>query len=229
MESTVEMFVDIAPYLTDPLVLVGFALMLIFGVHRTLIKSSILKPLSAASSNRVVRLLLHYGFAIAIILTLFGFGLAYLKESKRETEVELTRLQAEKILQKHRGSLEYCIRDIEFAFFLDFVFTDERNLGLGIDVYTARMASIPGGLELVHPQFTLPEEFGRFPGPQKLSTTFPDANRCIIDVIHGDFGNFALKDSDGMIHRYVTEYGAKLVREIEKYDPDIEINNRTDW
>jgi hypothetical protein len=56
-------------------VLVGFALLLVFGIHRTLIKAGILQPVSKAASDRNVRLLLHYGFVIAIVVIILGFGL----------------------------------------------------------------------------------------------------------------------------------------------------------
>ena len=39
-----EAFSKIAPHLANPLVLVGFVLLLFFGVHRTLIRSGILRP-----------------------------------------------------------------------------------------------------------------------------------------------------------------------------------------
>jgi hypothetical protein len=70
-------FSQIAPYLTHPLVLIGFGLMLVFGVHRVLLRSHLLQPLSARSSSMVVRLVLHYGFLLAVLLIILGFGLAF--------------------------------------------------------------------------------------------------------------------------------------------------------
>jgi hypothetical protein len=78
-------FHDIAPYLSHPLVLIGFVLLLVFSVHRALLKSQLLKPLSPGNSNTILRLLLHYGFIIAILLILAGFGLAFLRESHAAT------------------------------------------------------------------------------------------------------------------------------------------------
>jgi len=69
-------FAKIAPYLANPLVLIGFALLLFFGVHRALIKSKILPAVSPTASNRIVRLILHYGFVVALVLILCGFGFA---------------------------------------------------------------------------------------------------------------------------------------------------------
>jgi hypothetical protein len=72
-------FSKVAPYLTNPLVLIGFVLLLFFGVHRVLIKSGVLVPVSRTASGKIVRLLLHYGFVVALLLILCGFGLAYFK------------------------------------------------------------------------------------------------------------------------------------------------------
>lgn len=68
-------FARIAPFLTHPLALVGYALFLFFSVHRVLIRSGLLQPLSSTASNRVVQLLLKYGFAIAITSVVAGFAL----------------------------------------------------------------------------------------------------------------------------------------------------------
>lgn len=75
-------FRDIAPYLTHPLTLIGYALLLMFGVHRVLIKSRLLQPLSHTSSGSVLRLLLHYGFIIAVLLIVAGFGLQFFREAR---------------------------------------------------------------------------------------------------------------------------------------------------
>jgi tetratricopeptide (TPR) repeat protein len=69
-------FSEIAPHLANPLVLVGFVLLLFFGIHRTLIKSGILQPISASQSGTVVKILLRYGFLIALLLIVAGFGFA---------------------------------------------------------------------------------------------------------------------------------------------------------
>ncbi len=66
-------FSRIAPYLTHPLVLVGFVLLLFFAVHQALIKSGIIRPLSPAAGSNVVRTLLRYGFIVALVSILAGF------------------------------------------------------------------------------------------------------------------------------------------------------------
>ena len=51
-------FDKIAPYLKDPLVLVGFALLLFFGLTRSMIKSGLLKPISGRLSYRLLQTIL---------------------------------------------------------------------------------------------------------------------------------------------------------------------------
>lgn len=70
-------FSQIAPYLTHPLVLVGFVLLLFFGVHRLLIGSGIIPKLSPTAGGRVLRILLRYGFIIALVIIVLGFALEF--------------------------------------------------------------------------------------------------------------------------------------------------------
>ena len=76
MGSFVE-FESIALYLQHPMVLVGFVLFLFFGLHRVLIRSRIIPPLSQQSGSRVVQTLLRYGFVVAVLVIVFGFALEF--------------------------------------------------------------------------------------------------------------------------------------------------------
>lgn len=67
------------PYLQHPLVLVGFTLMLMFGVHRQLIKSGILPKLTRKEGSGIVRLLIQYGFWIGLAVLISGILLQLLK------------------------------------------------------------------------------------------------------------------------------------------------------
>ena len=58
-------FAKIAPFLTHPLVLTGFVLMLFFGLLKALLKAGIIPQLTQATGGAVVKLLLKYGFIIA--------------------------------------------------------------------------------------------------------------------------------------------------------------------
>jgi hypothetical protein len=72
---------DLTNILIHPLSLVGEVLLLVFGVHRLLVKSHILPPVDAIQGSEIVKRILHYGFVIAIITIIGGFGLAALNTS----------------------------------------------------------------------------------------------------------------------------------------------------
>lgn len=78
MES-VAGFKEVAPYLTHPLVLVGFILFVFFGIHRTLLLAKIIPPLEPSEGSKVVQLLLRYGFWIALVAMIIGFALTFHK------------------------------------------------------------------------------------------------------------------------------------------------------
>lgn len=71
------LFTKIAPYLAHPLTLVGFVLLLSFGIHRLLVTSKIIQPLNPSEGSKVVHTLLRYGFVIALVVILLGFGLQF--------------------------------------------------------------------------------------------------------------------------------------------------------
>ncbi|WLE96731.1 MAG: hypothetical protein QTN59_18865 [Candidatus Electrothrix communis] len=72
-------FGKISRYLTHPLVLIGFVFMLIFGIHETLISSGLLSQVDSSGSGEIIKLFLHYGFWLGLILAVLGFGLAFWK------------------------------------------------------------------------------------------------------------------------------------------------------
>ena len=49
-------FEKIAPYLTHPLVLVGFVLLLAYGIHWQLMKSGLLRQVTQKDSGLIIRL-----------------------------------------------------------------------------------------------------------------------------------------------------------------------------
>ena len=81
-------FGGVAAYLDHPLVLIGFLLMLFFGIHKALIRAEIIPKLSPESGSKVVYLLLRYGFIIAVLVILFGFALEAFKVQNTTTKVE---------------------------------------------------------------------------------------------------------------------------------------------
>ncbi|MCI5207618.1 MAG: hypothetical protein D3910_02220 [Candidatus Electrothrix sp. ATG2] len=69
-----EQFKGIAPYLTHPLVLIGFALFLLFGFFQLLIKAGIIPTLDKGAGAVILKVILDYGFIIALTVCLLGFG-----------------------------------------------------------------------------------------------------------------------------------------------------------
>ena len=67
----------VAPYLTNPLVLVGFVLFIVFVLHRVLLTAQIIPPLTPRTGGKVVQLLLRYLFFIALVVIVLGFALVF--------------------------------------------------------------------------------------------------------------------------------------------------------
>lgn len=66
-------FTKIAPFLTHPLVLAGFALFLLFGLFRVLIKATIIPEVSKDAGAGIVHVILNHGFIITLTIVLLGF------------------------------------------------------------------------------------------------------------------------------------------------------------
>ena len=81
MTNTISDFGPIAPYLIQPLVLVGFVLMLVFSIHKQLLKAGIIPKLDKQQGGRIVELILRYGFWLGVLIVLAGFGLKFYETS----------------------------------------------------------------------------------------------------------------------------------------------------
>lgn len=92
-------FAKVAPYLQDPLVLIGFFLFLAFLFTRTLLKRGIIPTLPPTAGFKVLKTLLLYGFVIGILLILLGFGFKYAelraKERQAQEEIKSREKQAQ--------------------------------------------------------------------------------------------------------------------------------------
>jgi hypothetical protein len=85
-------FNKLAPYLSDPLILIGFFLLLAFTFSRYLIKKQIIGPMPKAYGYRILRLVLLYGFIIGLLIIIFGFALrheALMKQYRTGEELRL--------------------------------------------------------------------------------------------------------------------------------------------
>lgn len=107
-------FEKIAPYLKDPLVLIGFFLFLGFLFCRYILKLGIVPTLPPTLGFRVLRTILLYGFILGLLISALGFFLKYREiqseerikvqeaaEQKRKDDADIAdRLQQEKLTQQ---------------------------------------------------------------------------------------------------------------------------------
>jgi|ERR1043166_144093 hypothetical protein len=86
-----------APYLKDPLVLIGFFLLLSISFLRLLIKRGVIGTLRGAHGYRILRLILICGFTIGLLLVIFGFALRYrelIDQQRSAVSIELKLREA---------------------------------------------------------------------------------------------------------------------------------------
>ena len=72
--NELELFSKIVAYLIHPLVLVGFVVLLFFGVLKLLIIYQIIPQVYKTDAPTIVKILMKYGFIIALITIIVGFG-----------------------------------------------------------------------------------------------------------------------------------------------------------
>lgn len=77
MDKALVFFEKVAPYLKDPLVLGGFVLFLASGVLYYLIRSGIIPTVKQTTGGRIILTALRYGFVLALLIIVFGFGLRF--------------------------------------------------------------------------------------------------------------------------------------------------------
>lgn len=70
-------FAKVAPYLTHPLVLVGFALFLLSSFYQALIFSGVIPKLDAAMASPIVAAVVDNLFWAAVLIIILGCVLAF--------------------------------------------------------------------------------------------------------------------------------------------------------
>lgn len=88
-------FAKIAPYLEDPLVLIGFVLFLGFSFCRYLVKHKVIPELPPKFGFIILKQILLYGFLIGLLVIGLGFGLKYEKLSETEQQNAFIMLKNE--------------------------------------------------------------------------------------------------------------------------------------
>uniref|UniRef100_UPI0040571DF3 tetratricopeptide repeat protein n=1 Tax=Candidatus Electronema sp. TaxID=2698783 RepID=UPI0040571DF3 len=103
-------FEKIAPHLANPLVLIGFVLLLAYGIHWQLMKSGLLSKVDKKDSSLIIRLFLRYGFWLALTLLLAGVGLSawnsYMEKEKVQIQAVDAGQLADKLLAPLQGQLQ---------------------------------------------------------------------------------------------------------------------------
>ena len=90
-----ESFIKLAPYLKDPLVLVGFFIFLAFLLSRQLLKSGIIGPIKNVLGFRILRLIISYGFVIGLFIIAIGGFLKYVELNPITTNDVARAVQSE--------------------------------------------------------------------------------------------------------------------------------------
>jgi hypothetical protein len=159
-------FTALAPYLTNPLTLVGFALFLAFGVHRALIRSKIIPPLRQKDAPAIVRLLLAYGFWISIVVIVAGFGYTALTSIHKDIS----------LLREKTSTLELVDSYLERADNGDNILNVKlRNTGSGdAFIFEVRFLQNPNSIKTsLWCSLVKPDEFNFSSGVIYNNSTFP--------------------------------------------------------
>ena len=77
-------FERIAPFLADPLILSGFAILLFYGLLKVLLRAKIIPQVSVRTGGNLVKSLLKYGFIVALVTILLGFGIEFYRDGLKE-------------------------------------------------------------------------------------------------------------------------------------------------
>lgn len=88
-------FASVAPYLTDPLTLVGFVALLFFSFFHALVRHGVIPQLTADQGVLILKRVLLAGTILAFLITALGFGLKYREMSKAEQQRVRELLQEE--------------------------------------------------------------------------------------------------------------------------------------
>lgn len=87
-------FSKIAPFLSHPLVLVGFVLFMLFGLFNALVKAKLIPTVTKEAGAGILHVILNYGFLIALITLLLGFMLQGIKTYYTHVENDGKAIQA---------------------------------------------------------------------------------------------------------------------------------------
>ena len=197
----------------DPFSLAGLIVLVTMIVLKlSLSKVSVLK---GSAAYRTVRYSITVAGVLALIVTVGTILLRFyeLRTANNRQSLQLTRVEAETLLQSNRGNIERCLSRLpQKYFYVDFVFTDGEDHAVNVDVIPGQKASQE--IEFLHPALRKKEveDIGGHDALQllsranKLSVTAPDVNGCIIGTLKEGIRRYSLQDGNaGFVHRYITD------------------------
>lgn len=80
-------FTEVVVYLSDPLVLSGFAIFIVIGFMKYIISRNLFPQIAKRHAYNVIMRLSTYGFILALVIIFGGLILAYTKETSSENKV----------------------------------------------------------------------------------------------------------------------------------------------
>jgi hypothetical protein len=183
-------FAKIAPYLKDPLVLVGFFVFVSFLFSRFLVKQRVIPPLPPSLGFRALKLILLYGFIIGLLLVCLGFGLKYVelrhqaKQAEeelrsRERQAQIDRDLQERLRQNQESELRH--QQTKVVQLLDGELTSNLQVASELQKNTRTLLS----------EFNVISGVLRTPGIKLLAVMFPKEN---IDLKYSDSDASRLAD-----------------------------------
>lgn len=110
MNELITSFGTVASALIHPLALIGFVLMLFFGMLSQLIKAGLLPQLTQQAGGKVVMFFLRYGFWLTVLMMLLGFSLQFYKIYYHEAYIHSI---VTKITAKHQQDLQAKDKQLE--------------------------------------------------------------------------------------------------------------------
>jgi hypothetical protein len=101
--AEMSLFKNIAVYLTNPLVLAGLTLAMMFGVQREMLRATLIKALTSRARAPVVRNLARYGFSVGILVVVLCFGLSLYQVGRVRDPVPPTQNLTRQATPKEAG------------------------------------------------------------------------------------------------------------------------------
>jgi len=212
--KTLEFWVQIITAVNKPISLSALALLVLALVLKMALSK--VKPVKNVLAYKIIIYSISVigiiSFITVICTFAFSFYKVYIENEKNQNE--LSRLEAEVIIQKNRGNIERCISVKEDFYVLDFVFRHDKDAGITIDIFSNHNLwdELEPEEDPAHPGMIVYYEMLAKSGVNKvkLGVQYPDINKCLIETLKDEVNNHVLKTDSGFVHRYITKNGLPI-------------------